>query len=107
MANLIGNFFESSTNRPADETLAKSTMGAAAATAQAYLTATLTSTTPEVRRLFSEYTTEAMIGHESITSLCLAKGWIKPYDAPQTQLKTSIDQSQQIISQNNNNMNKQ
>ena len=103
MGNIMGNFFEGSTNRPADETLAKSSMGSAAATAQAYLAATLTATTPEVRRLFSEYTTEATIGHESISNLCLAKGWMNPYDAPQAQLKTSIDQSQQVISQNNNN----
>lgn len=97
MGNIMENIFGKVTNKSADETLAFSAMSTAAASAATYLGATLEATTPEVRRLFSEYTTQSVMSHEAITALSIKKGWISPYETPSTQLQTSYQQSQEVL----------
>lgn len=97
MSNVLGSLFENKTDQSADETIAVNSLAAAAASANAYLNATLTSTTPEVRRLFSEYTTQSVMAHEALTNLSVKKDWISPYATPEQQLQISYKQSQQAI----------
>lgn len=66
-----------------------------------YLTATLESATPEVRRLFMQYCNQAAQSHEALTTLVVQKGWYKPYDAPSTQLSETYNQSQTVVPQSN------
>lgn len=95
MSSLVNTFFSNTANSSADQTLAYASASGAAAAAQAYFSATLTATTPEVRRLFAEYSSQAVMGHEAIVGLMIQKGWINPYDEPVEQLQSIISQSQQ------------
>lgn len=97
MASLIGNLFTNVSDKSADQTIAFHAMAAAAGSAVAYLGAVIESTTPEVRRLFSEYTTQSMMAHEALTNLSINKGWIGPYDSPVKQLEASLQQSQTVV----------
>ena len=98
MGSIMENIFGTVTNKSADETLAYSAMSAAASSSLAYLGATLESTTPEVRRIFSEYTTQSVMSHEAITGLCIKKGWLSPYETPINQLGSTYTESQSVIS---------
>jgi len=97
MGSIIGSIFGTQADKSADETLGFNAMSAAAASATAYLAATLEATTPEVRRLFSEYTTQNVLGHEAIMAFAVQKGWVKPYDAPAQQLQETVQQSQAAL----------
>lgn len=101
MGNLIGSFFGSATNKSADETIAVTSISGSAGAALAYLSATLEATTPEVRRLYSEYCTQSVLAQEVLTGLSLKKGWITPYDAPLTQLGHSVQQSHAVLDKQN------
>ena len=99
MGNIMGNIFERMTDKSANATIAYTTMSAAAASATTYLAAMLESSTPEVRRLYSDYLTQSIMEHEAITALSLKKGWFTPYDAPETQLQTVFQQSKEVTEQ--------
>jgi spore coat protein CotF len=94
MSNLMSSFFSSTTDKSPDETIALTSMAGAAGSATAYLGATLEATTPEVRRLFSEYCTQSILGHEALTTLAMTKRWFSPNTAPETQLQMSVSKSQ-------------
>lgn len=96
MSNLLGSFFDNVTDQSADKTIASNGISASASSANAYLNASLTATTPEVRRLFNEYTTQCVMANESLTELSVKNGWIAPYDSPEQQLQRSYKQSQVI-----------
>ncbi len=95
MSSIINSMFSGAADISADQTLAYASASGAAAAAQAYLSATLTATTPEVRRLFAEYSSQAVMGHEAVLGLMIQKGWVNPYDAPSQQLQSIVNQVQQ------------
>jgi len=97
MASIIGNLFGGAADKSADETMAFNAMTASSGAAAAYLAATLEATTPEVRRLFGEYTTQCVMANEAAMALAVKKGWVNPYDAPTKQLQTSVQQSQNVL----------
>jgi len=97
MASIVDSFFKEMTDTSVDETLALNGIAAAATVAGAYLTATLQATTPEVRRLFSEYLTQCIMGHENLVGLALKKNWINPYDVPENQIMVAYKQAQNIV----------
>lgn len=100
MSSLIGSVFSSSTDVPsADQTLAYAAAAGAAANAQAYFSAAIASTTPEVRRLFADYCMQGLMGHEAIMGLMIKKDWVKPYDRPVSQLQGIYQESQQVMQQ--------
>lgn len=98
MSSLIGTIFSNTSDTSADQTLAYTSTTGAAVSAQAYFSAALVATTPEVRRLFNEYSAQSFMGHEALMGLMITKGWINPYTSPQQQLQSSIQQSQQAVS---------
>ena len=97
MSSLISSIFSNTSNTSADQTLANSSAASVAVSAQAYLSASLAATTPEVRRLFSEYSAQSAMGHEALMALIVKKGWSNPYASPTQQLQASIQQSQQTM----------
>jgi spore coat protein CotF len=97
MPGLIAEVFGTTTDAPANPTIAASTIASAAGSAQAYLAATLEATTPEVRRLFSEYMAQTIIGQEAIQGLAVKKGWANPYDAPEKQLEMSDQAAKSVL----------
>lgn len=80
-----------------DEAIALHALTSSAASANAYLTATLQATTPEVRQLLYDYTTQNILANETLTDLSVKKNWLTPYQSAEQQLETSINQSQYII----------
>ena len=100
MSSLIGSIFSDTTETSADQTIAYSSASGAAVNAQAYLAASLAATTPEVRRLFAEYSTQAVMGNEAMMGLMIKKGWSDPYTSPTEQLQAGLQQSQQTVKSN-------
>jgi spore coat protein CotF len=93
MTSFVGSIFSNAAEVPsADQTIAYSAAAGAAASAQAYLAATLAATTPEVRRLFGEYCTQAIMGQEAMMGLMVKNGWVSPYDDPEKQLQSILNQ---------------
>ncbi|MCE5285443.1 MAG: spore coat protein [Pelosinus sp.] len=93
MTSFMGSIFSNVAEVPsADQTIAYSAAGGAAASAQAYLTAALAATTPEVRRLFSEYASQSLMGNEAMMGLMINNGWVNPYDPPEKQLQSILNQ---------------
>jgi spore coat protein CotF len=98
MASLLGAIF-GDVSMPKDSVIANDMLAGAKAGAAAYLAASLESATPEVRRLFSQYSAQIAQGHEALTELAVKKGWYKPYDAPADQLQETFHQSQGVLGQ--------
>lgn len=101
MSSIVGNLFKEMAETSADETLAISAIGGAAASAGAYLSATLQATTPEVRRLFGEYLTQSIMAQENLVGLALKKGWMNPYDVPENQILVAYKHSQNVMEEAN------
>ena len=97
MQSIIGSFFSNTSDQSADKTIAYSAASGAAAAAQGYTSATLASTTPEVRRLFGEYATQSLMGHQALVGLMVQRGWINPYDEPTQQLQAVLKQSEPSV----------
>lgn len=97
MPSIIGSIFSDATDVSADQTIAYNAAAGAAVSAQAYLSAALAATTPEVRRLFSEYCTQSVMGNEAMMGLMIKNNWASPYDSPEKQLQTVVQQSNPSI----------
>lgn len=97
MSSLIGSIFSDATDVSVDQTVAYNAAAGAAVSAQAYLTAAISATTPEVRRLFSEYSTQSVMGNEIMMGIMMKNGWVKPYDTPENQLQGAVQQSKPAV----------
>lgn len=93
MSSIIGSFFSGTSGQDADKTIAYSSSGAATASAQAYFSAALAATTPEVRALFSGYCTQCLTGQETIMNYMIQKNWANPYEQPDDQLARVVSES--------------
>ncbi|WP_066634254.1 spore coat protein [Desulfolucanica intricata] len=80
--------------------IANDMLAGSKAAAAAYLTASLEAATPEIKNLFFNHVTQATQGHQAITELALKKGWYKPYQSPDEQLKETFTYSQTFTQQN-------
>lgn len=80
-----------------DETIATQALGAAHAAANAYLNAALTSSTPELRAMYSAGLTEIVGEHTILADLAIRKNWVRPYDTPSQQLSEVYDKSRSVM----------
>lgn len=97
MSSLIGGFFKDVADSSADETLALSALGGAAASAGAYLNAAVQATTPEVRRLFVDYLLQTLTGQEALVGLALKEGWMSPYESQESQVQIAYRNAQNSV----------
>lgn len=97
MGSFLNDWFGNTSDASIDSTLAISSISSTAVAAIAYLNAALSSTTPEVRRLFSEYATQSTMANEAITELAVSRNWINPYERPEAQLQSSMDKAQSVM----------
>jgi spore coat protein CotF len=97
MGEIMASVFGSIAERSADQTLGLSAIATAAVNAQAYLAAALDSATPEVRRLFSEYSTQAVLAQEAALALAVTRGWLDPYRDTLAQLQVSVSESTSVL----------
>lgn len=99
MTNMIGNLIKSNVDID-DKLIAASMLSAAKEAADLYLNSALTSSTPELRAIYSASLGQMVEGHTALTELSINKGWIKPYSTPTEQLACSYNESERVISNN-------
>ncbi|ACD22344.1 spore coat protein [Clostridium botulinum] len=99
MTNMIGNLIKNNADID-DKMIAMSMLSAAKESADMYLNSALTSSTPELRAVYSASLVQMVEGHTSLTELSVNKGWIKPYSTPTEQLSCSYNESKNAINEN-------
>lgn len=95
MSSLIGSIFSGTTGESADKMLAYNASAGAAANAQAYFSAALAATTPELRAMLGGYCTQSLTGQEAIMNYMIQKKWVNPYDDPDSQLARVMQEANQ------------
>jgi len=98
MANLVGNLIKNNININ-DEVISTNMLSSGKAAADAYLNATLTSSTPELRSIYSSGLSQIVGGHTALTELAVNKGWAKPYNSPMQQLTDIYNESKTVTDQ--------
>lgn len=96
MRNMIENLIKNNTYID-DKVIILSMLASSKASANMYLNSALTSSTPELRAIYSASLTQMVEGHTALTELSINKGWVKPYDKPIQQLTCSYKESQNVI----------
>ncbi|MCQ2969605.1 MAG: spore coat protein [Clostridium sp.] len=81
MLKVIGDLIKDNVNID-DKILSESMMTAAKDGAMLYLTSAITSTTPELRAIYSAAIVQMVEGHTALTGLAIKKQWLKPDEAP-------------------------
>ncbi|CUO92283.1 MAG: spore coat protein [Clostridium baratii] len=77
MSNLISNLIQGKTEM-SNEIIAMSMLAAAKEGAEMYLNATLTSSNPELRLIYSNGLGQMVAGHTAVTELTICKEWVNP-----------------------------
>lgn len=77
MSNLMSNLIKGKTDIN-NEIIAMSMLTAGKAGAEMYLNATLTSTNPELRLIYSNGLGQIVAGHSAVTELTICKEWVNP-----------------------------
>ncbi|MDV4150126.1 spore coat protein [Clostridium sp. AL.422] len=98
MRNMIGNLIKNNADID-DKLIISSMLSAAKEAADMYLNSALTSSTPELRAIYSASLIQMVEGHTALTELSVTKGWIKPYDTPIQQLTCSYNESNNVINE--------
>jgi spore coat protein CotF len=80
-----------------DEVIAGNMIGSAKSAADAYLNATMTSSTPELRAIYSSSLNQIIGGHSALTDLAVNRGWASPYNEPSQQLADTFSKSQTTV----------
>lgn len=93
MSTIISSLVQNSTDIN-DEVIAGSMLASAKSTADAYLNATMTSSTPELRAIYSSGLNQVVGGHSALTDLTVNKGWMNPYNSPNQQLSDVVKKSE-------------
>lgn len=65
--------------------------------ADAYLKATLTAPTPELRAVYSGSLNAIIGGHTALTELSIKRGWINPYNPPIQQLSKIYNEAKTVV----------
>lgn len=99
MRNMIGNLIKGNIDID-DKVISLSMLSSAKEAAEIYLNSALTSSTPELRAIYSASLIQMVEGHTALTGLSLNKGWINPYDTPTKQLGCSYNESKNVINKN-------
>ena len=93
MTNILGNRVKNMTDIN-DEVIADNMLASATAAANAYMNATLGSSTPELRAMYSSSLSQVVCGHTALMDLSVKKGWENPYQTPSQQLTAAYVKSQ-------------
>lgn len=96
MMNIVADLLKSNVNVD-DKTIAVSMLASAKEAADMYLNSTLTSSTPELRAIYSASLGQIVEGHTALTELTVNKGWLKPYESPDEQLTCSHNKSKTVM----------
>jgi spore coat protein CotF len=90
MMKIISDLIKDSANVD-DKVISESMMAAAKGGALLYINSALTSTTPELRAIYSASAAHMMEGDAALTELYIKRQWVKPYEAPISMLNCTVD----------------
>lgn len=93
----LKNMMGKKTTNLSDRTLASDSLAAKASASNAYLGATLSASTPELKQLFSSNLTQVVGEHTALSELSLNKGWVNPYEQPEKQLQQTFTHSKEVL----------
>ncbi|AGX44646.1 spore coat protein [Clostridium saccharobutylicum] len=96
MSTILSNIVQNTTDI-SDEIIAGNMLASGKSAADAYLNATITSTTPELRALYSSSLNQVVGGHSALTELTVNKGWINPYNPPTQQLSDMVSKAEETV----------
>lgn len=96
MSTILSNIVQKTTDIN-DEVISGNMLASAKSAADAYLNATMTSTTPELRALYSSNLNQVVGGHSALTELTINKGWINPYNPPNQQLSDVVNKAETTV----------
>lgn len=96
MANMITNMIKTNIDLN-DETIATNMLSSGMMAADAYLKATLTAPTPELRAMYSGSLNAIIGGHTALTELSVNRGWIKPYNSTIEQLSQMYTEAKTVV----------
>lgn len=96
MSTILSNIVQKTTDIN-DEVISGNMLASAKSAADAYLNATMTSTTPELRALYSSNLNQVVGGHSTLTELTINKGWINPYNPPNQQLSDVVNKAETTV----------
>ncbi|WP_420839202.1 spore coat protein [Clostridium yunnanense] len=80
-----------------DEVIVSNMLAGAKGAANAYLNATLTSPTPELRAMYASSLSQVLNGHAAISELAVKRGWEQPYAPTTEQLSDAFKKSEDVI----------
>lgn len=89
MMKVIGDLIKDNINID-DKVICESMMTAAKDGALLYLNSAITSTTPELRAIYTAAVGQMLEGDAALTALSITKEWLKPYDSPMNQLTCAV-----------------
>lgn len=92
MANFLGNRAKNMTDIN-DEVIVNNMLASAKGAANAYLNATISSSTPELRAMYGSSLNALVGGHTALMELAIKKGWENPYSSPSQQLTDAYNKS--------------
>lgn len=96
MGMIMNNIVKNTTDID-DEIIAGNMIGSAKTAADAYLNATMTSATPELRAIYASSLNQIIGGHSALTDLAVNRGWVSPYSEPSQQLAETFSKSQRAV----------
>jgi spore coat protein CotF len=83
-----------------DEIILSNMIGAAKCSADAYLNATLTSSTPELRAMYASSLSQVINGHAALCELAISRGFSNPYAVPTDVLADAYKKSEGVTNKN-------
>ncbi len=92
MTSFLGNRAKNMTDIN-DEVIANNMIASSKAAANAYLNATITCSTPELRAMYGSGLNQVVGGNAALMDLAIKKGWEKPYNPPSQQLTDAYNKS--------------
>lgn len=97
MGSIINNLMGMTDSKLNDQVIANSTDFAIKASANAYLAACLSASTPEFSRLCAENLNRKLEAHHDIMALILKNKWAQPYASPEEQMTHAYKQANEIL----------
>ena len=80
-----------------DKVISGNMLASAKSAADAYLNATMTSTTPELRAIYSSNLNQMVGAHSALTELTVNRGWINPYSSSTQQLSDVVNKTETTV----------
>lgn len=96
MSGIFSNIAKGNTDIN-DQVIVGSMISSASSMANAYLNATITATTPELRAMYGSSLNQIIEGQSAFTALALNKEWVNPYNPPAQQLADTYQKSRDTV----------